>query len=105
MCESLTVLTVSFAAISTTTMATCHTIYDMACRSEYVKPLRKEINEVLQEDGYDVDGEGFLKLKKPSLSKLRKLDSFIKESQRISPTAMGMYSVQIPSNSRHSYRI
>ena len=74
-------------------MATCHAIYDMACRPEYVEPLREEINEVLQEDGYDVDGEGFLKLKKASIPKLRKLDSFMKESQRLSPPGMSMYSV------------
>ncbi|TVY46813.1 Cytochrome P450 monooygenase [Lachnellula occidentalis] len=78
----------SFAAIFTTSMATCHAVYDLACRPEYVEPLRKEINEVLREDGYDLDGEGLLKLKKTSMSKLRKLDSFIKESQRLSPLAM-----------------
>ncbi|TVY42926.1 Cytochrome P450 monooygenase [Lachnellula subtilissima] len=78
----------SFAAISTTSMSICHTIYDLACRPEYVEPLRKEIDDVLREDGYDIDGEGFLKLKKTSMSKLRKLDSFIKESQRLSPLSM-----------------
>ncbi|TVY92981.1 Cytochrome P450 monooygenase [Lachnellula willkommii] len=78
----------SFAAILTTSMSICHIVYDLACRPEYVEPLRKEINEVLREDGYDIDGEGCLKLKKTSMSKLRKLDSFIKESQRLSPLGM-----------------
>ncbi|KAF4633486.1 hypothetical protein G7Y89_g4629 [Cudoniella acicularis] len=75
----------SFAAIHTTTMAVCHAVYDIACRPEYIEPLREEINKVLQEDGYDIDGEGFLQLKKTSMSKLRKLDSFLKETQRLSP--------------------
>lgn len=79
-------------------MTTCHALYDLACRPEYVEPLREEINEVLQEDGYDVNGDGSLKLKKTSMSKLRKLDSFIKESQRLSPPGLGVSSIQRTSS-------
>jgi cytochrome P450 len=71
-------------------MATCHAIYDLAARPEYVEPLREEINQVLQEDGYDLDGEGNLKLKKMSMPKLRLLDSFLKETQRLSPPGLSM---------------
>jgi len=76
---------VSFAAIHTSSMALSQVVFDLAARPEYIKGLREEIKEVLAEDGYDIDGEGFTKLKKSSYTKLRKLDSFLKESQRLSP--------------------
>ncbi|KFY44692.1 hypothetical protein V495_03311 [Pseudogymnoascus sp. VKM F-4514 (FW-929)] len=75
----------SFAAIHTSSMALSQVVFDLAARPEYIKGLREEIKEVLTEDGYDIDGEGFTKLKKSSYTKLRKLDSFLKESQRLSP--------------------
>jgi len=81
---------VSFAAIHTTTSAICQILYDLAARPEYLQPLRDEIDQVIQEDGYDKDGEGFLKLKKVSLTKLRKMDSFMKESQRLAPMGIGI---------------
>jgi len=81
-------MTLSFAAIHTTTMTTCQAIYDLISRPEYIQPLRDEIEQVIAEDGHDVDGDGFLKLKKPSLTKLRKLDSFLKESQRVNGAAL-----------------
>jgi cytochrome P450 len=73
-------------------MATWHAIFDLASRPEYIQPLRDEIQRVIDEDGQDVDGEGFLKLKKTSLTKLRKLDSFMKESQRLSPPGFASMS-------------
>lgn len=72
-------------------MALSQVIYDLAARPEYIKGLREEIKEVLAEDGYDIDGEGFTKLKKSSYTKLRKLDSFLKESQRLSPPGISLF--------------
>lgn len=66
-------------------MALSQVVFDLAARPEYIKGLREEIKEVLEGDGYDIDGDGFTKLKKSSYTKLRKLDSFLKESQRLSP--------------------
>jgi hypothetical protein len=40
----------------------------------------------------DVNGNGFMHLKKESMSKLWKLDSFMKESQRLTPTHLRMLS-------------
>ncbi|RDW73039.1 hypothetical protein BP6252_06946 [Coleophoma cylindrospora] len=76
---------VSFAAIHTTSMAVSQVIFDLASHPEYVKPLREEIQQVIAEDGQDADSTGFHKLKKASFTKLKKLDSFMKESQRLSP--------------------
>lgn len=71
-------------------MALSQVVFDLAARPEYIKGLREEIKEVLAEDGYDIDGDGFTKLKKSSYTKLRKLDSFLKESQRLSPPGISL---------------
>ncbi|RDW87740.1 hypothetical protein BP5796_03434 [Coleophoma crateriformis] len=76
---------VSFAAIHTTSMALAHVIFDLASHPEYIKPLREEIQQVIAEDGQEADSTGFNKLKKASFTKLKKLDSFMKESQRLGP--------------------
>lgn len=80
--------TVTFAAIHTSTMAITQAIYDLVSRREYIQPLRDEIQQVIDEDGEDTDSEGYLTLKKTSMPKLRKLDSFLKESQRVSPPSI-----------------
>lgn len=64
-------------------------LLDLLGHPEYVKPLREEIEEVIAEDGWQTDEIGQRYLPKPSLSKLKKLDSFIKESQRMNPLNFG----------------
>lgn len=61
------------AAIHTTSMGLTHILYDIIEHPEYIPPLRDEIVSVLQETGgYD----------KETMARLKKLDSFMKESQR-----------------------
>lgn len=72
-------LVVNLAALHTTSMATTHAMYDMCAYPEYFEPLRQEALEVLRADG------GW---QRNTLSKLRKLDSFVKESQRWSPASL-----------------
>jgi gliotoxin biosynthesis cytochrome P450 monooxygenase len=81
-------MSLSFAAIFTTTGAVCHALFDLASRPEYIQPLRDEIQQVINEDGQDITANGFRNFKKQSIPKLRKLDSFLKESQRLSPPAI-----------------
>ncbi|KAH8199172.1 hypothetical protein TruAng_006641 [Truncatella angustata] len=69
-------LLLSLASIHTTTMATAHALYDLCAHPEYFEPLQQEINEVFLAEG---------SLGKAALNKLRKLDSFMKESQRVNP--------------------
>ena len=69
-------------------MAVSQVIFDLASRREYIQPMRDEIEQVIKDDGYDLDEEGFVKMKKTSFTKLRRLDSFLKESQRLSPPGM-----------------
>jgi cytochrome P450 len=85
------------AAIHTTAMATTAAIYDLATYQEYIQPLRDEIEAVIAEDGQDVDGNGFMRLKKSSMPKLWKLDSFLKESLRMTPSQLRECSISASS--------
>ena len=77
-------LLLSLASIHTTTMSAAHCLYDLCYRPEYFEPLREEAVEILRED----DG-----WKKTTLNKMRKLDSFLKESQRVNPPSLCKYSL------------
>ncbi|KAF2144926.1 uncharacterized protein K452DRAFT_265384 [Aplosporella prunicola CBS 121167] len=76
----------AMAAIHTTTMGATHMLYDLFARPEYVEPLREEIQTVLAETG------GFTK---DTMAKLKKLDSFLKESQRMSPPGVTTFKRRI----------
>ncbi|KAK2007311.1 cytochrome P450 [Colletotrichum eremochloae] len=79
----------SFAAIHTTSSTATFALYDLLSRPEYIGPLREEIEQTMAHDGAETDENGQIFLSKVSLSKLKKLDSFIKESQRMSPLNFG----------------
>ncbi|KIL66539.1 hypothetical protein M378DRAFT_160521 [Amanita muscaria Koide BX008] len=67
-------LQINFAAIHTTTMSFTHVLYDLAARPEYVQPMRDEVEAMIREEGWS----------KTAIGKMKKLDSFIKESLRFS---------------------
>lgn len=90
----------SMAAIHTTSMAATAAIYDLAAYPEYIQPLRDEIEQVIAEDGQDIDGDGFVRLKKSSMPKLWKLDSFLKESQRFTPPQLRELSFPVGDEDR-----
>lgn len=69
----------ALAAIHTTTMSVTHMIYDLAQHPECVEPLREELGSVLAETG------GY---QRETMAKLKKLDSFMKESQRCNPPGL-----------------
>lgn len=71
------------AAIHTTRLATLHVLFDLAARPEYIDPLRDELKETLAE----TNGV----LTKQTLTHLKKLDSFMKESQRHNPPSLGKF--------------
>ena len=72
-------------------MATVQVIYNLCAMPEWVQPLKDEAQKVLQEGGKVWSVE--------KLSKLQRLDSFIKESQRLNGSSFRMswvdYKVQI----------
>ncbi|KAF3480659.1 P450 monooxygenase No.2 [Arthroderma uncinatum] len=82
-------LLLSLASIHTTTMSTAHSLYDLCAHPEYFDELLQEAYDVVKEDG------GW---KKTTLNKMRKLDSFLKESQRVNPPSLLAFNriVQTP---------
>uniref|UniRef100_A0A093V610 Ent-kaurene oxidase n=1 Tax=Talaromyces marneffei PM1 TaxID=1077442 RepID=A0A093V610_TALMA len=75
------------AAIHTTRLATLHVLFDLAARPEYIDPLREELREVLSE----TNGV----LTKQTLTHLKKLDSFMKESQRHNPPSLATFQRKV----------
>jgi cytochrome P450 monooxygenase-2 len=78
---AVTQLSLSMAAIHTTSDLLTETLLRLARRPGLVEELRKEITDVLQAEGW----------KKTSLYNMKLLDSVIKESQRLRPISMGKY--------------
>lgn len=72
-------LILTLAAVHTTSMAATQALFDLTARPEYIEPLYWEVSQAVAEDG------GF---KKTTLTKMRKLDSFMRESQRLSPPSL-----------------
>jgi hypothetical protein len=82
------ILAINFAAIHTSSMVSfsmtdvhilrvrqtfTQALYFLAAHPEYTEPLREEIESVIEEEGWT----------KASMAKMRKLDSFFRESQRL----------------------
>ncbi|THC99150.1 hypothetical protein EYZ11_001401 [Aspergillus tanneri] len=72
-------ISMSLAAIHTSSNLVLNIMYDLIAYPEYIQPLRDEIKAVLEEDGV---------LKKSSLLKMKKLDSVMKETQRLNPVSL-----------------
>jgi len=72
---TLRVMTINFAAIHTSSMTFLHAFYYLAAFPEHMQPLREEVEEVTKSEGWT----------KAGLDRMYKLDSFIKESQRLHP--------------------
>jgi cytochrome P450 len=71
-------LILTLAAVHTTSMAATQTLFDLCDRPEYMEPLRQELTEVMLKDGHT----------KQTLTHLYKLDSFMRESQRLNPPSL-----------------
>jgi hypothetical protein len=56
-------------------------VYFLAAHPEYVDPMREEIETVVEEEGWT----------KAGLTRMRKVDSFIRESQRLT----GVHACQL----------
>lgn len=66
------IMLVCFAAIHTSSNTVTHAIYHLAEHPECLQPLREEMEPILKEEGWT----------KNAMSKMWKLDSFLRESQR-----------------------
>ncbi|KAI1075208.1 P450 monooxygenase [Whalleya microplaca] len=67
---------VIFAALHTSSQLVVHTIFELATRPEYIAPLREEIELCIEENKLNT---------KRAIDTMYKLDSFIKETQRVNP--------------------
>jgi cytochrome P450 len=67
-------LTTSMVSIHTTSLTLTNILLDLASHPEYIQPLREEMEATIREDG------GVMQ--KTTLRKMRKVDSFIRESFR-----------------------
>lgn len=77
--QAKTQLVLGMSAIHASSIATINLIYDLVARPDYMKPLREEVDQIWEETNGVLD--------KKAMSKLNKLDSFLKESQRLNPAA------------------
>ncbi|KIJ66616.1 hypothetical protein HYDPIDRAFT_109704 [Hydnomerulius pinastri MD-312] len=66
------ILTVNFAAIHTSSNSFTQALYNLAANPEYIQPLREEVESIVEKEGWS----------KGAMTKMRKIDSFLKESQR-----------------------
>ncbi|KAI0322977.1 cytochrome P450 [Amylostereum chailletii] len=67
------IMVVNVAAVHTTSLSFLQILYRVAAHPEYMKPLRDEVETVVTAEGWT----------KASMNKLVKIDSFIRESQRM----------------------
>ncbi|KAL4863838.1 hypothetical protein BDV12DRAFT_176986 [Aspergillus spectabilis] len=72
-------LLATFASIYNLSNALTYIVFDLAAYPDVVATLREELDEVLGPDGV---------IDKRTLPKMIKLDSFVRESQRMSPTSL-----------------
>ncbi|KAF8844237.1 cytochrome P450 [Paxillus ammoniavirescens] len=70
---TLRILSVNFAAIHTASNSFTQALYNLAANPQYIQPLREEVESIVETDGWS----------KEALAKMRKVDSFLKESQRV----------------------
>lgn len=52
-------------------------LYDLAMYPEYIAPMREEVEAIVKAEGWT----------KTSVAKMRKVDSFVKESQRLASSS------------------
>ncbi|KAF8527172.1 cytochrome P450 [Hysterangium stoloniferum] len=70
---TIRVMTIGVAAIHTSSLTFTHVLFHLAAEPKYLAPLREEVETTVNEHGWS----------KISMMKMHKLDSFLKESQRM----------------------
>jgi cytochrome P450 len=74
----LRILVLNFAALHTSAQSFTHALLNLATYPQYCTPLREEASDVINRDGWT----------KIAMTKLVKMDSFLKESQRFNSTTL-----------------
>lgn len=81
-------LVVGFGALHASTITLANVVFDLAAMPEYVDPIRAEWDDAVKSQGGN---------QAATINSLGKLDSFMKESQRLNPVALSEYCVLLPS--------
>ncbi|RYP10386.1 hypothetical protein DL764_000720 [Monosporascus ibericus] len=81
-------LFLTLAAIHTSTMSTTHALFDLCAHPEYMEPLRREIGETVEANGWSL----------AAINELKLLDSFVKESQRLNHPGLPGTFISMPTN-------
>ncbi|KAF8463176.1 cytochrome P450 [Russula ochroleuca] len=66
-------LVINFASIHSTSTTLTQVLYRLLANPEYIEPLRQEVDSVITEEGWT----------KAGMDKMHKIDSFIRETQRV----------------------
>ena len=74
-------LFMTLAGLHTSSNTTIHALFDLCANPQFIQPLRDEIEQVIGEDGWSM----------AAISRLKKLDSFMKESQRLNQTVLSKW--------------
>ena len=84
-------LLASLAAIYTTSITSSNTWLDLATHPEWADELREEVKAILKSEPEGISGQA-------SMAKLKKLDSFVKESQRMNPLGVTIFDRLVTSD-------
>ncbi|PPR07181.1 hypothetical protein CVT26_012611 [Gymnopilus dilepis] len=76
------VLAINFVAIHTASNALTHALYYLAAYPQYADPMREEVQAIMDSNSEELSRE--------ALANMHKLDSFLKETQRLS---MGAFAI------------
>ncbi|KAI0287733.1 cytochrome P450 [Russula brevipes] len=70
---ALRLLIINFASVHSTALTFTQTFYRLLSNPQYIEPLRQEVEAVVAEEGWT----------KAGMDKMHKLDSFLRETQRV----------------------
>ncbi|KAG2005558.1 cytochrome P450 [Coprinopsis cinerea AmutBmut pab1-1] len=88
---ALGIMFINMAAIHTTSLTLTLCLFELVSRQEYMEPLRAEVEEVVEEHGWS----------KESMTRMQKLDSFMKESVRFA----GVAAAFVERQSKTDYKL
>ncbi|KAI0059974.1 cytochrome P450 [Artomyces pyxidatus] len=89
------IFAVNFASIHTSSKTFIYVLYELAANPQYLQPLRDEVEAIVAVDGWT----------KAAISKMRRIDSFVRESQRLHGVNIGTSLYLIPDAVSHDMHI
>lgn len=78
-------LFLSLAAVHTSSATTIHALFDLCANPEYIEPIREEIASEVAKHGWTLS----------AIANMKRLDSFIKESQRLNQAVLMTFNRKV----------